>query len=415
MKKHFYHLGRNILCQSLGKALVAFLAFFTTYLLTRYLGKIGFGNFTLTLAYLSLFGILSDLGLQVTMARDLTEKPLPKKVFGTYFWIKVFLAMISVLLAIFFLLFLPYSSFIKKGIIIASFGIALGFINTFGTTTLQAGLRLDLVALVDVAVKIATVVSILLFIIWQKNFYFILNSILLGNLVGTAIIFLLLQRRGELDFSLDLSLAKKIIRRSAPVGIVSGLMILYFKIDTFLLSIFRNASEVGIYGLAYKIINNLMILWGFYMATTYPLLAGILNDKKIKLAKNIFKNAVRAAIALSTIIVLVGYFLAPLFIKILGGKEFLSAVFPFRILLFSLPLFFINNLFYHFFLLKKKISAPLIFITISLVINFFLNIIFIPKFGYISASINIIISQFILFLLYLLFGKVSINLIGYAN
>ena len=121
MKSIFYRIGFNTAIQILGKGISIILGFITVGLLTRYLGQEGFGNFTLVFAYLSLFGIIADFGLQLTMVRELAKKEsLPQSIYGTYFWLKVILVIFSTLLAIICLLFLPYSRFLKIGIIVAS-------------------------------------------------------------------------------------------------------------------------------------------------------------------------------------------------------------------------------------------------------------------------------------------------------
>ena len=323
MKSIFYRIGFNTFIQILGKGISIILGFISVGLLTRYLGQEGFGNFTLVFAYLSLFGIIADFGLQLTMVRELAKKEsLPKKIYGTYFWLKVFLVIISTLLAIICLLFLPYSRFLKIGIIVASMGVTVGVLNTYGTVIFQANLRLDLVTAVDVLTKIITTVFIVLFVFWKLSFYSILLTILIGNLAGTILIIFLIKKFITFNLALDLNLAKKLLIQSFPVGLISVLALFYFKIDTLILSIFRGAIEVGIYGLAYKIIENLLVLWGFYMATLYPLLSNLLSKRKTIEAGGLWRKSLLISLGFSATIIIIGYIFAPLVIQILGGREF---------------------------------------------------------------------------------------------
>ena len=402
MKSIFYRIGFNTFIQILGKGISIILGFISVGLLTRYLGQEGFGNFTLVFAYLSLFGIIADFGLQLTMVRELAKKEsLPKKIYGTYFWLKVFLVIISTLLAIICLLFLPYSRFLKIGIIVASMGVTVGVLNTYGTVIFQANLRLDLVTAVDVLTKIITTVFIVLFVFWKLSFYSILLTILIGNLAGTILIIFLIKKFITFNLALDLNLAKKLLIQSFPVGLISVLALFYFKIDTLILSIFRGAIEVGIYGLAYKIIENLLVLWGFYMATLYPLLSNLLSKRKTIEAGGLWRKSLLISLGFSATIIIIGYIFAPLVIQILGGREFGGSVIALRILLFSLPLFFVNNLFYHTFLAKNETRRPLLAIISSLIFNLILNLIFIPKWGYIAAAFNTLITEEFLLVFYL--------------
>jgi O-antigen/teichoic acid export membrane protein len=409
MKSIFYKIGFNTAVQVLGKGISVILGFITVGLLTRYLGQEGFGNFTLVFAYLSLFGIIADFGLQLTMVRELAKKITPQSIYGTYFGLKIFLVIFSTFLALIFLLAFPYSQFLKIGIIIASLGVAVGVLNTYGTVVFQANLRLDLVTAVDVLTKIVTTAFIVLFVFLKSSFYNILLTILIGNLAGTVLIIFLIRKFITFNLAFDLNLAKKLIIQSFPVGLISVLALFYFKIDTLILSIFRGTVEVGIYGLAYKIIENLLVLWGFYMATVYPLLAGLLVKEKEK-AWKLWRQSLLAALGLSGIIIIGGFIFAPLVIQILGGVEFKESTIALRILLFSVPLFFVNNLFYHTFLAIEETRLPLFAITSSLIFNIVLNLTFIPKWGYIAASVNTLITEgFLLGFYYLCYRSVKLR------
>lgn len=408
MKSFFYKIGVNTSIQILGKAISIILGFISVGLLTRYLGQEGFGNFTLVFVYLSFFGVLANFGLQLTMVRDLAKKDkLPKEIYGTFFWLKIFLVVFATILAIILLVFFPYSRFLKIGIIIASIGVAMGILNTYGTVIFQADLRLDLVALLDVLVKIVTVGCIILFVWLGLGFYSILNTILIGNLAGAVLIIFLLKKFIPFNLKFSFNLVKKIIRKSIPIGFTSLFALAYFKIDTLLISIIRGAVEVGIYGLAYKVIENLLVLWAFYMATVYPLLSSLLSKRKTREAWSLWRKSLLVALASSVTIIIIGFTFAPFVIRVLGGKEFEASVIVLRILLFSLPLFFVNNLFYHSFLLKEKIKFPLVAIGSSAIINLILNLIFIPRFGYIAAAFNFLIAQAYLLIFYLFFFKVA--------
>jgi len=406
MNNYLQRAGWNTLAQIINKILAVFLSLIGVGLLTRYLGQKGFGDFTLTFAYLSFFAIAADLGLQLTMSRDLAKKNrIPSEIYGTFFWLKFFLAFASASIAITALFFIPYTRFIKIGIIIASAGVALGYINNFGVVVLQANLRLDLVAFIEILTKLFTTLLIYLMILCKKDFYSILNTILFGNLLGSLTIIFFLKKVVKFNLKFNINLAKKLLKRSIPVGIVSVLALLYFKIDTFLLSVLKGSAEVGIYGLAYKVIENLLLLWGFYMATAYPLMANLLSRKKLKAFGSIWKNSIKMALVSSASIVVIGWLLAPLIIKALGGSEFQLSVLPLRILLLSLPLFFINNLLYHSLLLKEKNSFLFKIIGSALIFNIILNVILIPKWTYVATSFNTFLTELFLLFLYLIINK----------
>lgn len=401
MASIYYRIGFNTGIQVVGKVVSLILGVVTVGFLTRYLGQEGFGNYTLVFAYLSFFGIIADCGLQLTMVRELAQKKLPVSIYSTYFFLKLALVVFSTLLAIICLAFFPYTTFVKIGIIIASIGVAIGTLNNFGMVIFQANLRLDLVTLTDLLARIITTLFIFIFIFTNSGFYSILLTILAGNLTSSLLIVLLLKKFIPFKFNFDYGLVKKLIIKSMPVGIISVLALLYFKIDTLILSIFRSSSEVGVYGLAYKIIENILVLWGFYLASVYPLLSGFFGENKIEPAKMLFKRSFLLALGLGVVVIVFGYVLSPVAVMILGGKEFSQSVLALRILLFSVPFFFVNNLIYHNFLAKALLNRLFVAIGASLCVNLVLNLIFIPKFGYQAAAFNTLITEVLLSGIYL--------------
>lgn len=412
MKKLLIVLGYNTFFQIIGKIFSVILSFFSIGLLTRYLGKEGFGNYSLILAYLSIFSILGDFGLQMTMTRELVkEKRI--EVYGSYFLIKCLLFILSIIVPCFTLFFLPYSKSIKTGIIIGSFGFGLGYLNNFGIVIFQANLRLDLVTLVDIIIKLTSFIFLGFFIYLKMGIYGIINTILLGNILGTIAIIFWLKKLNFLNVSFKnignfifaTKFIKNIFKKTIPMGIINILFILFFKLDTLILSFLKGAKEVGIYTLSYKIIENMQLIWIFYLSVLYPLLSGFLKDREEKKANFIIKTSILISIFLSILLIIIGEIFAPFIIRVLGGNEFKESVWVFRILLLSLPMLFINNLFYHKFLAEEKILFLIKIYLTSLIISIILNLLLISKFSYWGSAVSVFLTEIYLLLFYLFLNR----------
>ena len=59
-------IAHNTLIQVIGKAVTVGLGLLAFAIITRTLGQDGFGQFTTVYGFLAVFGILVDLGLQMT-------------------------------------------------------------------------------------------------------------------------------------------------------------------------------------------------------------------------------------------------------------------------------------------------------------------------------------------------------------
>jgi len=396
-------IGYNTSVQLIGKILSVLLSVITIGILTRYLGTSGYGNFTLVFAYMSFFAVIADFGLQLAMVRELADRNEAKeKLYGTYFWLKIILVLFSTLLAFIFLLFFPYSLMLKTAILIGGVAVGISGLTGYGTTIFQSNIRLDLVTFVDLITKIATTVLIVLFIALGLGFYSIILTVLIGNLVGLAATVALLRRNASFNFNFDKVLAKRIFLLSLPIGFTTFFSLAYFKLDTIILSVLRDAREVGIYSLSYKTLENVIVVWGFYMASVFPLLSKFYAEGEKEKFNKLLKSSFFIAVLLSAVTMSASYIFAPFIINVFGGKEFSESIVSLRILVFAIPMLFVNNLLYYRFLVKRNLLPIIIILILGLTLNGVLNLIYVPQYGYLASSFITVITEFFLFFLLVL-------------
>jgi len=160
---------------------------------------------------------------------------------------------------------------------------------------------------------------------------------------------------------------------------------------------------VGIYGFAYKFFELPLVIPTFFMNAVFPLL---LLSRKSTDWNTFTRQANQSAVillSLSIIIVVCGYIAAPLlsFIK----SDFQGSILPFRILLLSLPVFYLTSVTMWVLIALKK-RAQLFFIYfISMIVNIGSNVLLIPQYGYMAAACITVVSETIV----LLFSFLVIN------
>lgn len=399
-KNIFLKIGYNTGIQILGKGISLVLSVFTIVMLTRYLGSRGYGVFTLAFTYVSFFSMIADFGLQLAMVRELAQKERKEKLYGTFLWLKIFLVLFSIVLGIVILFFVPYPNSQKIMIIIALLAISISGISNYGSIIFQSKIRLDLVTLIDIITKIATVFFIIVFVHLNLHLEYIISTVFLGNLIGMMVTYILIQ--DKVYFLYDKTIARQVLLYSIPIGISSFLSLAYFKIDTIMLSIMKNAGEVGLYSLAYKILENVLILWGFYMASVYPILAKLQSRGNKKEIKTVVIKSLLLALVGSIPIIIIGFLTSPFIITFFGGKDFSIAIPSLRILLFAVPFLFINNLFYNYFLVIHANAVIIVGMCLSLLFNILCNLYFIPLYGFIGASYVTVISASFLMTFYII-------------
>lgn len=399
-----FKIGYNTSVQFFGKILSASLSALSIILITRYLGVSGYGEFSLIFAYLTFFVAFTDFGLQTTIVKFLSRKSFQQtQIFGTYLTLKVLLILGAISISLVVLFFLPYSSFVKAAIAFSSIGIGIGALGGFGNTFFQYNLRLDLISLIDLANRLITVVLIALFIYLKLNFFFILSSVLISNLLIVLFMFIFLKQMVRFKFGFDKTIAMMLLKKSLPIGIASYLATSYFKLDTIMLSVFKNSSEVGIYSLAYKIFENVIVIWTFYMASFYPFLIKFYHSQNFSKYKNLLKNTIIFSFVFSISAIFLGFILTPFLVNLFGGENFSEAIVPLRILLFATTFACFNAILFIYLFIKDKANLILISLALAFVFNFTLNLLIIPRFGYFGASFSTVATEAILFICYLIF------------
>lgn len=385
--------------QTLTRIVTSGVGFLITIFIARYFGVLGFGEFTKITAFVGLFYLFADFGLNAVFLREEENYK-----FNDLFYLRLLIATILILIINFFALILPYNSLLnfgfspheRVGILIYSFTIFSQSVMFSSSAIFQKKFRYDLLALSSAAGSILSLLLIVFFSIYRFSIDYIYISLLMGAFLA-ALISVISIKDSFLENKLSFSFMKSLIKESAPIGLMLIFNLVYFRIDTILLSIFRSTVEVGIYGFSYKFFDFLVALPLFLSNSIYPILLKNLNEKAR------FKNSVKKYIGIYTIIsfivIIIFWFSSPLFTLV--RQDFASAIIPFRILLFSLPFFFVTSILQWALIAQKKQNYLMFVYIFSAILNVLLNIIFIPSFGYIASAIITGATEAVVFILLL--------------
>jgi O-antigen/teichoic acid export membrane protein len=214
------------------------------------------------------------------------------------------------------------------------------------------------------------------------------------------------------SFAFDFSYWKKIIREAIPIAISVILTLVYFKIDSIFLSLnFINRfspsplSDVGIYGIAYKVLEGLIFFPAMFVGLIMPLLSGSAVSDKEQF-KKIFQKTLNVLIIFIVPLVVGVLILAMPIVKLIGGNNFIESAPVLRILSFAVGLIFLGSLFGNSIIAlnRQKIGAWIYFG--GMIFNIVTNLIFIPKYRYLGAAGTTVATEFLVtFLMMVLIYK----------
>src|SRR3989344_3275535 len=378
--------------QILGKTVTAFSTFIILGIVARKYGPEGTGIFTLALTYLAIFYLLSDFGFN---AHVLKQKEMNwQKLLGT----RILWSGVLIIIAVGTLPFWPFAGDeFSKSVLIGSLAILASGIFITCNLIFQSKLRYDLSVL---ASSVGTLIGLGVFIYLSfQNLP--IPYLLLGHVLGWIFIaglaFFLVKiasspsapRNDEqIIFPIyDIRYTKTLFKDSWLIAGTLFLNVVYFRADSFMISIFRGNTEVGIYNIAYSIFQTALVLPTFIMNAYYPML--LKSFKEVRLIG-------LGLLILAGLGILLTYLLSPFFVGLLTGGGFNGSVESLTILSLGFPAFFLSSLLMWIMVSKGKYKSMFAIYLIGLIANISLNFMFIPTYSFIAASWITVISEYLI-------------------
>jgi O-antigen/teichoic acid export membrane protein len=374
---------------------------------TRYLGVEDYGSFVAALAFAALVASLADWGLFTICARELAKRPDKAR------------RLLSNALTL----------GLVTSLVIGAVGIGVGLLIYHSDS--HALTRQGLVLLLLTTPLMAPAGAIGAYFVWQQRAYMTMigsvaasgvsicallaattfdwgfTGIVLAYALNGVIYGLVMMRLGlgKIVFSLwvDLPLWRDLIRWAIPLGAASALNMIYFRIDTVMLSVLAAASQVGLYGVAYKFVEALIVLPSFFLVTLLPELAR-LDRHSERLERLVQKAFTVMEIAVAPLLVLTTGFATEI-VRIVGGPGFDDAAVVLQILMVGLAAAYFTSVFNIVLVSLNQQTKLLLAMLVILPFNVALNFALIPVWGARGAALAFAVSEFVALALSLYFYR----------
>jgi O-antigen/teichoic acid export membrane protein len=402
-------IALNVLINSCAKVLSTVLALVSVGFITRYLGTEGFGNYATAVAFLSLFSAVADLGLYNIATREISRSGADeKKIMGNIFSLRILTSVLILILAPLVIFFLPYSREIKEGIVIVAMAFLFSSSYQVLNGVFQKNLAMYKVAIGELIGKIVQVATVILTTLNDWGFDWIIMAMLLNMAVSFLIIFLWSRKYIQIKLQFDFTYWKEFLKESLPMGAVAIISFAYFKMDTILLSVMKNGTEVGIYNAAYKVLENATFFPALICGLVLPIMSrDIFNNRKN--FQIISDQTFKFFILLIVPLTVVTLFLSEGIIGLIGGSGFTESAHVLRILIFALALIFLGHFFNAILIVSNLQKKLMLVLLAAAVVNISLNVILIPRFSYLGAAyVSVATELLVVFLTaYLVISKVK--------
>ena len=170
-------------------------------------------------------------------------------------------------------------------------------------------------------------------------------------------------------------------------------------------------ADVGIYGVAYKVLESLIFFPAIFAGIMMPFLSreAVFNKERFRA---IFQKSIKAISIFAFPVMAGGWVLSYSIAGLIGGEDFVIAGAPMQALFIATGIIFFGNILGRAIIaldLQKKAVFAYLF---GVVFNVALNLIFIPKYTYMGAAWTTVATEFLViaFLFYLVRKHAGISL-----
>lgn len=377
----------NTVIAASGRLLTTALGLAAIWLITRALGLEKFGLYTVILAFGSILSVATDAGLYLTLTQKIATHPDAEQSYLTAAaWLRLlfFLSIFGLgwLLAI----FVPALNIPPALFALAAVGffwqllsqLLLGFFQKYSTVWR---------ATTGDAVGRVLQIIILLLLVKQYQLAAAILAFTLGAAATFTTHYFLAPVRRLFTGRLHWPVARTMLLATWPLGLMLLTNVIYFRIDTLILSFFHTSEVVGRYGLAYRIIESGLFFPAMFGGLLLPRLAAAKQPASEWLAEGIHFLSLVAGLAL-LLLISFAYPFTRLF-----GEEYTASAPLLQILSFAFVAMLFGNLF-GYSLVALRQGRALLKLYIGLVIlNSTLNIIFIPRYGAAAAAWTTVLTE----------------------
>jgi O-antigen/teichoic acid export membrane protein len=375
-------LTADIGVQLVGRVLNLILGVVVTLVVVRALGEHRYGQWSTIAAVGELLGYLGEFGIDQVIIRQAAKDPEREP------------ELLGSLVSIRFLLSIPVT------IAFIAITLALSSSNAMRISSLIFIPLVLLPPLTSLAVvfqlRVRNDLSMLLLtlnsVVWTAGAAAV--SVLSGGIVAMSVAFIgalvlttvvqtiVVKRIARIQIRGSRHLWNELIRFSVPVGIALTLTFAYGRIDQILVFKIAGTDAAGVYGAMYRILNTTSFLPTAVFTTLFPVLSASDPARTRRLLQLSMEYLAMVSLPIFAFVLVA----AEPVIRLLFGTEFLSGAATLRILMGAFVVICFGYVAGSMSIVLRLQKYFVRYALIALVFNVGLNLIFVPKYGFVAAA-----------------------------
>lgn len=393
----------NTFSQIFAKLIMIAFGICATIVLRRYLGRSFYGDFIFVISLVTMLSTFADFGTHLITVREASQQQEKQtQIIGNVIILRFCFSIIAGL-ALGVMALVPFFarelswSLISGIFLLVSISLKNSLLIIFHTK-----LKLAYFSLMNSLASFIAFIGALVLVFLgadKKPLLFVLN-LGLANFLPLLLFFPQAKKMMRINWQINKAIIKRLLGQTAPLAGILLLFTLYSKLDTVILKLCQTSEAVGVYGLTFKIHENLNVLAAYLMNSLLPVFSRwAIDENKQKKFKKIFQLVFDLLVFSGAGLSILIYFLAPLIIRLLTGDFLGSEILSLRILIWATFFSFLNHLMGYSIIALGKQASSFFISALALSFNLLANLIFIPLYSFRAAGVNAVLTQALVLLL----------------
>ena len=400
MTEKITNIAKNTSYFTLALILQKIISFTYFVLIARAIGPADLGKYYFAISFTSIFGIFIDIGQSSVLTREVAKRPdQADRLFSSVLLMKLPLAVLS-LLAVFSIIgFSSYPEITRQLVYLSMFCMALdSFTMTFFAVS-RGFHNLKYESISSVIFQLIVFAMILAALKFNLGLTWLMMSLVLASLYNFIFSLYILKKKWgiKINWRPDKVLIKSILLISLPFAVYAIFQRAYMYLDSVMLSLMAGDHQVGIYQIPFKIIFALQFLPLAFVASLFPAMSHYWHNNREQLAIT-FERAMNYLIIISLPVSAGGIILADKIIVIFKAG-YVDAILPLQITMAAVIFMFLNFPVGSLLNACDRQKINTINMGIVLAASVILNLILIPGYQAVGASLTVLFTNILMFIL----------------
>ncbi|MBO0796492.1 MAG: flippase, partial [Ktedonobacteraceae bacterium] len=396
---------RTIAFQLLFWGLTGPVMFPVTALLTHYLGPDQYGEYSFTLPFLAICALLSGTGMDQLIIRRLSH--LPRERWSEHLsyaagsrLLSTGMSIVSICLLA---LLLPLDSELRNMLMLGTLSLFFSYSFNGWRSIFTHGFRAEqkttVLIVLESVNRLITACVVVLVVLLHLPLLWAYVLIIYSDLPCFLVQVFIARRRFGIRIRFSLPWMRKHLLGSLSLTGYDALALITNQADILLLEWFTGSAQVGLYALALRISDPLLAMAFTFMNGLYPLLCSTFEKGRAEFAR-LYHEAIRIlSLALLPLSIFVSME-ASAIVRLLGGERFASADIIVQLLFWATAIIFYSQLAVQSCMaanMERKIPYVA---GVGTVVNILGNLILIPLYQAVGASVASLISEMLSLILF---------------